>query len=62
MSTFEDELISLINKYSLENLSETQDFILAKYMIDCLKAYNEALTNRDRWELGLDLDDQTLDT
>ena len=47
--TFEKELESLLNKHSKENDSNTPDFLLSKYLIDCLKAYNKALKNRDKW-------------
>ncbi len=50
--TFESELISLLNRYSLENGSNTPDFILARYLIDCLEAYNNALCRRSRWWHG----------
>ena len=37
---FEQELTSLINKYSMENGSNTPDFILANYLQDCLRIFN----------------------
>jgi hypothetical protein len=49
MADFQDELQSLINKHSQENGSDTPDFILAAYLIDCLKAYNIAVQNRETW-------------
>ena len=36
---FERELAGLINKYSLENNSNTPDYILAHYLHQCLMAY-----------------------
>lgn len=42
------ELTSLINKYSLENDSNTADYILAKYMITCLEAFNQGVNRRDK--------------
>ena len=36
MNNFENELRSLINKYSLENDLNTPDFILAAFMKNCL--------------------------
>lgn len=48
-SGFEQELKSLINKYSMENVSNTPDFILATYLLACLAAYNSALTYRTAW-------------
>lgn len=47
--TFEDELAKLINKYSLESLSNTPDFILAWYLKDCLLSYNNAIQRRTEW-------------
>lgn len=42
-SRFRKELESLINKHTLENESDTPDFILAEYLKDCLKAYDKAV-------------------
>ena len=47
--TFENELTQLLNKHSQEQASNTPDFILAKYLIACLAAYNEAVKQRDTW-------------
>lgn len=44
---FTRELQVLINRYSLENGSNTPDFLLASYLVNCLMAYNEAVRNRD---------------
>ena len=46
--TFQEELENLINKHSQENGSDTPDFILARYMNDCLDAYNTAVKSRDK--------------
>jgi hypothetical protein len=46
---FQKELEDLINKYSLERFSKTPDFILAKYMADCLHAFNQAVEARYDW-------------
>jgi len=35
-----------INRNSAENGSDTPDFILADYLMDCLEAYNKAVTAR----------------
>lgn len=42
---FERELAALLNKYSKENESDTPDFILAKFLNNCLVAVN-------RWHPG----------
>jgi len=49
MSDFEKELSSLINKYSVENTSNTPDFILAEYILSSLKAFSAAANARDHW-------------
>jgi len=46
---FVKELENLINKYSLENQSDTPDFILAEYLRDCLTAFGRATKRRDDW-------------
>lgn len=43
MKEFKKKLSSLINRYSLENGSNTPDFILAEYLVNCLKTYNKAV-------------------
>lgn len=49
MNDFQTELESLINRYSLENNSNTPDFILASYINACLAAFNEAVNQRSDW-------------
>lgn len=46
---FEKELTTLINNCSLENLSDTPDFILSKYLVNCLKIFSETSKMRDKW-------------
>jgi hypothetical protein len=46
---FRDELTTLLNKYNLENGSNTPDWILAEYLDDCLKAFDLALQKRAKW-------------
>lgn len=46
---FRNELKHLLNKYSVENASDTPDFILADYLISCLNSYNEVIKTRTRW-------------
>jgi hypothetical protein len=41
-STFKDDLRDLINKHSLEGASGTPDFVLADYLVGCLRVYNYA--------------------
>lgn len=47
--SFERDLAALINRYSMENDSNTPDFILAQYMADCLEAFNRAHVARREW-------------
>lgn len=46
---FKKELCNLINKYSIENESDTPDFILTDYLMDCLNAFDKHVVNRNRW-------------
>ena len=47
--TFSSELEHLLNKWSIENETDTPDFILAKYLTDCLAAFRYAANERRRW-------------
>ena len=49
MQTFRKELETLINKNSLENGSDTPDFILANYLIMCLETFDNTLQAREQW-------------
>ena len=49
MKNFEDELKSLLNRYSKENASNTPDFILAEYLMKCLDTYSLTVQRRDAW-------------
>lgn len=46
---FRDELEGLINKCSMENGSDTPDFILAEYLTNCLYAFDVAVVAREKW-------------
>ena len=48
-SNFTKELEQLINRHSLENESDTPDFILADYIRGCLTIYRVAVRARDKW-------------
>jgi len=54
--TFAQELRELLNKHSKEGKSNTPDLILAKYIMDCLCAYEEAVKARDQWWAQYDSD------
>lgn len=46
---FRKELEKLINKHSCENGSNTPDFILARYILDCLEGFDRAVNARSQW-------------
>ena len=46
--SFEEKLRHLLNTNSMENHSNTHDFILSKYLLECLSAFNRATLERDR--------------
>jgi len=46
---FQKELEDLINKHSLENNSDTPDFILAEYLMSCLNTWNVFSNKRRDW-------------
>lgn len=47
--TFSEELEKLLNMKSMEQGSDTPDFILAEYMLACLNAFNSATNCREAW-------------
>jgi len=49
MSQFRKDLEILINRNSMENESNTPDFILADYLEDCLNAFDKAVCRRSEW-------------
>ena len=46
---FERELTALINRHSVENGSDTPDYILARYMGACLQAFEVGVRQRELW-------------
>lgn len=46
-SKFRKDVENIINKYSLENNSDTPDFILAEYLSDCLKTFDKTINRRE---------------
>ena len=48
-SSFQKELEELINRHSLENGSDTPDFILADYLCECLMTWNLTTRRREQW-------------
>lgn len=49
MNNLENELTALLNRYSAENGSNTPDFILAKFLLGCLQAWDRATEDREIW-------------
>ena len=49
VNEFHKELEALLNKHSIENESGTPDFILANYLMACLRAFEQATIARDSW-------------
>lgn len=49
ISEFMRELEQLLNKHSMENGSNTPDFLLAKYISRCLITFNLIVNDRERW-------------
>jgi len=47
--SFKTKLNGLINEYSLENTSNTPDFILSEYLVSCLAAFDAATQQRENW-------------
>jgi len=48
--TFAKELENLINRYSKENDSNTPDFILANYLMMCLRSGEYLVNMREKWK------------
>ena len=48
-SDFVRELAALINRYSMENASNTPDWILAQYLAAALTAFDVAVQQRETW-------------
>lgn len=49
MNEFRTELEHLINRHSMENGSNTPDWILARFLGDCLTAFDAAVGLRETW-------------
>jgi hypothetical protein len=47
MKNLRQEICELINRHRRENHSNTPDFILSDYLIDCLRAFERAINCRD---------------
>lgn len=49
MEGFKKELKQLINRYSLDSFCSTPDFMLAHFLCEQLKTYEELNRNREHW-------------
>jgi len=47
--SFIDELGHLLNRYSMENTSNTPDFMLAQYLRGCLALLDTTIQQRETW-------------
>ena len=47
--TFIGELTALINQHSMENASNTPDWVLAQYLCGCLDTWNRSTQQRENW-------------
>lgn len=46
------DIAQVVNKYSLEQESQTPDYILAEYMLKSLSDLNRLMRDRDYWYYG----------
>lgn len=49
LARFRSELQELLNRHSRENESNTPDYMLADYLIECLRALDETINRRASW-------------
>lgn len=49
MISLREDIQNAINRHCAENGSNTPDFILASYLIDCLTVFDRAVTARQKW-------------
>lgn len=48
-STLREDIENVINRHCAENGSDTPDYILADYLVDCLRAFDSAVRARNAW-------------
>lgn len=58
---FRRELQDLINKHSMENDSNTPDFLLAEYIEGCMNTFAKVMKARDAWYGNSILEDEARD-
>ena len=49
---FERDLTRLINEHGLEKYSSTPDYLLAKFLVNCLRGYGTAMQSLVSWHGG----------
>ena len=49
---FRKDLEDAINRNSMEEDSDTPDFLLAEYLVNCLSAYERVHRETKRWHQG----------
>jgi hypothetical protein len=49
MSDLGVEIRETLNRNCAENASNTPDYILAEYLLECLNAFDKAVKTRDSW-------------
>lgn len=47
--SFEEDIRAVINSHNQENLSNTPDFILACYLVECMNSFDMAVSRREEW-------------
>ena len=48
-SEFQKELEDLLNRHCKENGSNTPDFILSEYLMECLRNFDRCVSRRTNW-------------
>lgn len=48
-ATLESAIQHAINRFSAENGSDTPDFLLADYLMDCLRSWDRITRSREQW-------------
>jgi len=47
--TLKQEIENILNRHSAENGSNTPDYILAQYLMQCLESFDSAVMAREAW-------------
>lgn len=48
---FRKEVRGLVNRLSIDSETNTPDFILADYLVNCLQNFDEITKLRDKWHV-----------